>query len=103
MFLWHFPSGHPAWPLASTMPCGVRTFLERPVSARDRPAGRTQFNYNTALLRCQDPLNIILPQSLTQDSLPCFAGLNHSMEQGTHKNLGELKDHEPSLASREGS
>ena len=21
------PSGHPAWPLASTVPCGVRTFL----------------------------------------------------------------------------
>src|SRR5690349_24641994 len=26
--LWHFPSGHPAWPLASTLPCGAPTFLD---------------------------------------------------------------------------
>ena len=26
--LWHFPSGHPAWPLASTLPFGVPTFLD---------------------------------------------------------------------------
>ena len=26
-FLWHFPSGHPAWALPSTLPCGARTFL----------------------------------------------------------------------------
>ncbi len=25
--LLHLPSGYPAWPLASTVPCGVRTFL----------------------------------------------------------------------------
>src|SRR5690606_12083230 len=25
--LLHFPSGHPAWELPSTLPCGVRTFL----------------------------------------------------------------------------
>jgi len=27
-FLWHFPWGFPRWPLASTLLCGVRTFLE---------------------------------------------------------------------------
>ena len=26
-FLWHFPSSYPDWSLASTLPCGVRTFL----------------------------------------------------------------------------
>ena len=26
-FLFHFLSGHPAWPLASTLSCGARTFL----------------------------------------------------------------------------
>ena len=26
-FLWHFPSGRPDWLLASTLPCGARTFL----------------------------------------------------------------------------
>ena len=26
-FLWRFPSGYPAWPLASALPCGARTFL----------------------------------------------------------------------------
>jgi hypothetical protein len=26
-FLWHFPAGHPGLPLATTLPCGVRTFL----------------------------------------------------------------------------
>ena len=27
IFLLHFPSGHPAWPLASILPCAARTFL----------------------------------------------------------------------------
>ena len=27
-FLWHLPSGHPAWALPSIALCGVRTFLE---------------------------------------------------------------------------
>ncbi len=31
------PSGHPAWPLASTVPCGVRTFLVMGTPCRDRP------------------------------------------------------------------
>ena len=39
--LWHFPAGHPDWPLASTLPCGAPTFLdtilEEPVP---RPPGR---------------------------------------------------------------
>jgi hypothetical protein len=26
-FLWHFPADHPGLPLATTLPCGVRTFL----------------------------------------------------------------------------
>ena len=25
--LWHFPASHPGSPLATTLPCGVRTFL----------------------------------------------------------------------------
>jgi hypothetical protein len=40
--LWHFPSDHSAWPLASTLPFGVPTFLD-PVtlaSAEPRPPGR---------------------------------------------------------------
>ena len=28
-FLWHFPAGHPDWPLASTQPFGVPTFLDQ--------------------------------------------------------------------------
>jgi len=27
-FLWHFPAGHPDWPLTSTLPCGAPTFLD---------------------------------------------------------------------------
>ena len=26
-FLWHFPASHLGWPLATTLPCGARTFL----------------------------------------------------------------------------
>lgn len=40
-FLRHFPSGRPAWPLASILPCGARTFLTRRginPAARDRLA-----------------------------------------------------------------
>ncbi len=33
--LWHFPAGHPGWLLATTLPCGARTFLGAPpVSGR---------------------------------------------------------------------
>jgi hypothetical protein len=28
-FLWHSPAGHPDWPLASTQPFGVPTFLDQ--------------------------------------------------------------------------
>ena len=36
-FLWHFPSSHLDWPLASTLPCGVPTFLDRVMPGRDHP------------------------------------------------------------------
>ncbi len=35
-FLWRFPSGHPGSPLATSLPCGARTFLPRAVVARRR-------------------------------------------------------------------
>ncbi len=38
-FLWHCPAGHPGLPLATTLPCGVRTFLgdgPEPVDATAR-------------------------------------------------------------------
>ncbi len=44
--LWHFPAGRPDWPLASTLPCGVPTFLDLrrlggdPDRHRPRPPGR---------------------------------------------------------------
>src|SRR4051794_16923339 len=37
--LWHCPAGHPGSPLATTLPCGARTFLGgRFPRRRDRPA-----------------------------------------------------------------
>ena len=36
--LWHFPAGRPDWPLASTLPCGVPTFLDTDTPRRDHPA-----------------------------------------------------------------
>jgi hypothetical protein len=39
--LWHFPAGHPDWPLASTLPCGAPTFLSPPGEPdKPRPPGR---------------------------------------------------------------
>jgi hypothetical protein len=38
--LWHFPSGRPPWPLASTLPCGVPTFLD-PVPRHRRTGDET--------------------------------------------------------------
>ena len=35
-FLWHFPSGHPAWALPSIALCGARTFLSRHTAGRGR-------------------------------------------------------------------
>ena len=39
--LWHFPAGHPGWPLASILPCGAPTFLN-PLGepSEPRPPGR---------------------------------------------------------------
>ena len=37
--LWHFPAGRPDWPLASTLPCGGRTFLD-PGGPGPRPPNR---------------------------------------------------------------
>ena len=34
--LWHFPWGCPHWPLASTLPCGVRTFLRPEATPRKK-------------------------------------------------------------------
>ena len=39
--LWHFPAGHPGWPLASILPCGAPTFrnpLGEP--SKPRPPGQ---------------------------------------------------------------
>jgi len=37
--LWHFPAGRPDWPLASTLPCGVPTFLDPPRTESPPPVG----------------------------------------------------------------
>src|SRR5215217_674322 len=34
LFLWHFPAGFPGSDFPTTLPCGVRTFLERRLSLR---------------------------------------------------------------------
>jgi hypothetical protein len=43
-FLWHFPASHLDWPLASTLPWGVPTFLDQvtdvAAAAWPRPPGR---------------------------------------------------------------
>jgi len=39
VFLWHFPSGYPAWALPSTLPGGARTFLPDKVGAITQPTG----------------------------------------------------------------
>jgi hypothetical protein len=46
-FLWHFPWGRPRWPLTSTLPCGVRTFLcgFSPATATVQPTLRTMTRY----------------------------------------------------------
>ena len=36
MFLWHFPSGYPAWALPSILPGGARTFLSDKIGAATR-------------------------------------------------------------------
>ena len=38
-FLWHCPAGHPGWSLATTLPCGARTFLGTGFPAT-RPPGQ---------------------------------------------------------------
>jgi len=40
--LWHCPAGYPGWALPTTLPCGVRTFLDESAYDADppRPPGR---------------------------------------------------------------
>ena len=40
--LWHCPAGHPGWLLATTLPCGARTFLGGGVSPTDATARPTR-------------------------------------------------------------
>src|SRR3712207_3936336 len=40
--LWHCPAGHPGSPLATTLPCGARTFLGDGVSPADATARPTR-------------------------------------------------------------
>ncbi|GAA3727676.1 hypothetical protein GCM10022402_05490 [Salinactinospora qingdaonensis] len=37
-FLWHYPAGHPGSVLPTTLPCGVRTFLDAAARRRDHLA-----------------------------------------------------------------
>jgi hypothetical protein len=56
--LWHCPAGHPDWPLASTLPCGVPTFLDTVLSESvPRPPGR-----------------LTVASSVSRDGVRLFAG-----------------------------
>lgn len=59
-FLRHFPSGRPAWPLASILPCGARTFLtcEHAARAIAWPALRGSIVARSARARGGAPLII---------------------------------------------
>jgi hypothetical protein len=41
-FLWHCLAGHPGWPLATTLPCGARTFLGGALKGTDATARTTR-------------------------------------------------------------
>ena len=60
-FLWHFPAGHPDWPLASTLPYGAPTFLGPVMPDRDHPAGSP---YPLSHERGPSPTNTLRPVSL---------------------------------------
>jgi hypothetical protein len=46
--LWHCPAGHPGLLLATTLPCGVRTFLGGTLGCRrDRPASSSAAGHHT--------------------------------------------------------
>jgi hypothetical protein len=55
--LLHLPSGCPAWPLASTVPCGVRTFLPSE-HAEGRSPGQPGHPYYTT--------RVIMPAGVNQ-------------------------------------
>jgi hypothetical protein len=47
-FLWHCPAGLPGLPLATTLPCGVRTFLDDGGDPPTRPPGRLIRTYQSS-------------------------------------------------------
>ena len=49
-FLWHFPSGHPAWKLSSILLYGVRTFLD-PCGRQAAAAFSTSFERRGVISR----------------------------------------------------
>src|SRR4249919_327689 len=65
--LFHFPSAFAAWDFPSVLPCGVRTFLERPgPSAATRPAPLTVAGLGPAANRAWRPPPA--PVSLDRDA-----------------------------------
>jgi hypothetical protein len=69
--LWHCPASHLDWPLASTLPCGVPTFLDRV----DCPAATTQPTHRHG----QCATSAIFPTGHRSEAM---AGVEHEVEHG---------------------
>src|SRR3954470_17388922 len=54
--LWHFPAGHPDWPLASTLPCGAPTFLDAVRNAHAATTRPTHRHVNYRATNARDTL-----------------------------------------------
>ena len=52
--LLHFPWGHPPWVLPSTLPCGVRTFLQRSRASDRLPYSSARLNLARSARKVKD-------------------------------------------------
>jgi hypothetical protein len=86
--LWHCPAGRPDWRLASTLPCGGRTFLDPgPTRDRGRPAG--------------SPCQASMPPQLGPAGLRAARRMQLSVIERMYKHLGmRLAYRRPASAAR---
>src|SRR4051794_14394850 len=87
--LWHFPAGHPGSPLATTLPCGARTFLDSWCAAATVRATRLAPSVGrgdprpTDISRCRRRSRPAIEHFFARSGASCAGGARSGRATGT--------------------
>jgi hypothetical protein len=97
-FLWHCPAAHADWPLASTLPCGARTFLPppRPAVAGVHPDCSSQTARSTPPAAAHLPVGQAMRSSMARFDISSAARF---ISRGTCTNFTRSKSFKRRRAS----